>query len=85
MPMKKLNYKRQLLLSVCIVLVFNLLNTLCKHWIFTSIGYALCGLLWIIHPVMAGSQEPTKKQLSIIRMAGLVFILIAVFSRSYLY
>ena len=83
--MKKLNYSRQLILTIAIVLVFNLLNTLCRHWIFTSIGYALCGLLWIVHPVMAGSREPTKKQLNIIRLAGGVFILIAIFTRSYLY
>ena len=83
--MKKLNYSRQLLLTIAIVLVFNLLNTLCRHWIFTNIGYALCGLLWIVHPVMAGSREPTKKQLNIIRAAGGVLILIAIFTRSYLY
>ena len=83
--MQKLNYKRQLLLTVGIVLVFNLLNTLCKHWIFTSIGYALGGLLWIIHPVMIGDRDATKKQLNIIRAAGGVLILIAIFTRSYLY
>ena len=83
--MEKLNYSRQLILSIAIVLVFNLLNTLCRHWIFTSIGYALCGLLWIIHPVMIGDREPTKKQRNIIRLAGGVFFLIAVFTRSYLY
>ena len=83
--MKKLNYSRQLILTIAIVLIFNLLNTLCRHWIFTSIGYALCGLLWIIHPVMIGDREPTKKQLNIIRLAGGVLILIAVFTRSYLY
>lgn len=83
--MEKLNYKRQLLLTFGIVLIFNLLNTLCKHWIFTSIGYALCGLLWMLHPVMMGDREPTKKQLNIIRLAGVVLILVAVFTRSYLY
>ena len=83
--MKKLNYARQLILTVAIVLVFNLLNTLLKHWVFTSIGYALCGLLWIIHPVMAGGQEPTRKQLNIIRAAGGILILIGIFTRSYLY
>ncbi|MBQ2895440.1 MAG: hypothetical protein IJE26_01865 [Oscillospiraceae bacterium] len=83
--MKKLNYSRQLILTMAIVLVFNLLNTFLKHWVFTNIGYALCGLLWIIHPVMAGGREPTKKQLNIIRIAGGVFILMAIFTRSYLY
>ena len=83
--MKKLNYSRQLILTIAIVLIFNLLNTLCRHWIFTSIGYALCGLLWIIHPVMIGDREPTKKQLNIIRLAGGVLILMAIFTRSYLY
>ena len=83
--MEKLTYKRQLLLTVGIVVVFNLLNTLCKHWIFTSIGYALCGLLWFFHPVMIGDREPRGDLLNLIRAAGFALIVMAFFTRSYLY
>ena len=83
--MKKLTYKRQLILTVVIVLVFNLLNSLFKHWIFTSIGYALCGLLWFLHPVMIGDREPRGDLLNLIRAAGIALIVMAFFTRSYLY
>ena len=81
----KLNYKNQLILTIVIVVVFNLMNTLFKHWIFTSIGYCLCGLLWVLHPVMLGNAEPTKKNLNWVRLAGAVLILIGLMTRSYLY
>ena len=83
--MEKLTYKRQLLLTVGIVVVFNLLNTLFKHWIFTSIGYALCGLLWFFHPVIKGDQKPRGDLLNLIRAAGIALIVMAFFTRSYLY
>lgn len=81
----KLNYKKQLVLTVIIILVFNIMNTLFKHWIFTSIGYCLCGLLWICHPVMIGNVQPTKRNRMVIRVAGVVLIFIGIFTRSYLY
>ena len=44
-------FVKQLNLSVIIVLVCSVLNTLCKHWILSSIGFCTCGMLWFIHPV----------------------------------
>ncbi|MBQ3090268.1 MAG: hypothetical protein IJD21_06910 [Oscillospiraceae bacterium] len=81
----KLNYKHQLILTMVIMLLFNLLNTLFQQWIFTSIGYVLCGLIWVVHPVMIGGATPTEKQILAIRLAGGVLILIGIFTRSYLY
>ena len=82
----KLNYKRQLLLSVVLVLLGNVLCTVFKHWIYRNIAFLICALIWIIHPVMAGSQEPTQKQLNQIRFwCGGILLLIAFFTRSYFY
>lgn len=84
----KLNYKKQLLLTVVIILVFNIMNTVFKHWIFTSIGYVLCGLLWVFHPVMPVILDDTqsaKRVTNAIRFAGVLLILIGVITRSYLY
>lgn len=81
----KLNYKNQLLLTVVLILVFNVMNMGFKHWIFTSIGYCLCGLLWVFHPVLAGNAEPSKRNRDVTRLAGVVLILIGVMTRSYLY
>ena len=82
----KLNYKRQLLLSVVLILLGNVLCTVFKHWIYRNITYFVCALIWIIHPVMAGNQEPTEKQLNQIRFwCGGILILMAFFTRSYIY
>ena len=79
----KLNYKRQLILTVLLVLIGNILCTVLNHWIYRNIAFFLCGLLWIFHPVMAGTQEPAKKQLNQIRFwGGGMLILMAVFTRS---
>ena len=82
----KLNYSRQLALTCFLILLGNILSTILKHWIYRNIAFFISGLIWIIHPVMAGSQVPTKKELNLIRfIGGGALILIALFTRSYLY
>ena len=82
----KWNYGKQLLFTVLLIFLSNVLSTLLQHWIYRNIGFFLCGLIWLFHPVMAGTQEPTKKQLNQIRFwcSGILF-LIAIFTRSYAY
>ena len=77
----KLTYKNQLLLSVGTIIVFNVLNTIFHHWVLSSIGWWLCGLLWIIHPVGTKAMEPTKKKLLIIRFAGVFLIIVGLVVR----
>ena len=82
----KLNYGRQLTITVLLVLLGNVLCTIFKHWIYRNIAYLICALIWLIHPVMVGSQEPTQKQLNQIRFwCGGILLLMAIFTRSYLY
>ncbi len=81
----KLNYSKQLTVSFCIVILFSVLTTIFKHWIFYSVGYGVVGLLWIIHPVMINDKAPTRKDKTIIRIAGVVLILVGIFTRAYLY
>ena len=82
----KLNYRRQLLLTVFFVLLGNVLCTLLRHWIYRNIAFFLCGLLWFFHPVMAGNRVATKKELNLIRfLGGGILILMAIFTRSYAY
>ena len=82
----KLNYRRQLTLTVLLVLLGNILSTIVKHWLCRNIAFFICGLLWVFHPVMAGSREPTEKELRLIRIfAGGGLLLIAFFTRSYVY
>ncbi len=81
----KLNYKTQLIISIVIVLLANVLSTILKHWIYRSIGFVICGLIWIIHPVLMNGAEVSKRTLWWTRIAGIVLILIGVFTRSYIY
>jgi len=82
----KLNYSRQLALTCVLVLLGNILSTVLQHWIYRNIGFFLSGLIWIFHPVMAGTRTPTKRDLMLIRfIGGGILILIAIFTRSYIY
>ena len=82
----KLNYSRQLALTCFLVLLGNILSTVLKHWIYRNIAFFIGGLIWFLHPVMAGIRPPSKKELNLIRfIGGGVLILIALFTRSYTY
>ena len=81
----KMNYKNQLIVSVVVIILANIFSTIFKHWIYRSAGFALCGLLFLIHPVLPNSVEKTKKTLLWVRIAGVVLILIGVFTRVYTY
>ena len=81
----KLTFQRQLTLTIIIKLLFNLLTTALKHWVYASIGSCLCGLLWILHPVLIDSSTPTRRDLNLIRLVGVLLILYGIFSRQYFY
>lgn len=81
----KLTYKNQLIISVVIVLLFDILSSIFEHWAIAGAGKAVCGLLWIFHPVLPQSVPSTKKNLALCRIAGVVLLFIAVFVRSYFY
>lgn len=81
----KLNYKNQMIVSVIFILLANVFSTVFKHWIFRSVGFVICGLLWIIHPVLMNGAEISKRTLLLVRIAGVVLVLIGIFTRSYIY
>lgn len=81
-----LNYKHQLILTVLLVLLGNVLNTILQQWYWRNIAYLLCAIVWIFHPVMISDQKPTKKQLNQIRFwGGGILLLMALFTRTYFY
>lgn len=81
----KLTYKMQLIISVVIIIFANVVSTILKHWIYRSIGFGICGLLWIIHPVFPIGAEVSKRTILWMRIAGMILILIGVFTRVYTY
>lgn len=81
----KLTYKKQMMLCLGIILLFNVLTTVLKHWIFHSIGFVACGILWIVNPVLLPSAAATPKNIRATRIAGGILILIGIFTRAYYY
>ena len=59
----KLTYKAQMIITVVVILLANVLSTIFQHWIYRSAGFVICGLLWIIHPVLSKGALVTKRTL----------------------
>ena len=78
-------FKRRLITMAIIVLVFSVLNTVFKHWIFSSIGFCIGGLLCIVRPVKMNDFQPEKRQFAECRIAGAILILLGIMLRARLY
>ena len=79
--MKKLTYEAQLTISFFIVILGCVLSDLFNFWIYHSIAYVICGLLFIVHPVVPNHLEGIDKAFFWTRIAGVILILIGIFSR----
>lgn len=77
----KLTYKAQMILSVILIILANIFTEIFDSWIYRSIGFGVCGLLWVIHPVLLKGAEVSKRTLLLTRIAGVILILIGVFTR----
>ena len=79
--MKKLTYEAQLTISFFIVIGGSILSDIFNFWIYHSIAYVICGLLFIVHPVVPKRLEGIDKAIFWTRVAGVILILIGIFSR----
>ena len=79
--MKKLTYEVQLTVSFFIVILGCLLSDIFDFWIYHSIAYVICGLLFIAHPVVPKRLEGLENAVFWTRIAGFILILIGIFSR----
>ncbi len=80
----KLTYKVQLMISVIFIILANVLTEVFNSWIYRSIGFCICGLMWFVHPVLPNGAEVSKRTLLWTRIAGIILILIGVFTRVYI-
>ena len=46
-------------------------------------GFVVCGLLWIVHPVLPKGVEVSERTVLATRVAGIILILIGIFTRVY--
>ena len=79
--MKKLTYEAQLTISFIIVILGSFLSDIFNFWIYHSIAYVICGLLFIVHPVVPKRLEGMKRAIFWTRIAGIILILIGIFTR----
>ena len=77
----KVTYKTQTIISVIIIIFVNIITEALDSWINRSMGFVLCGVIWIIHPVLPIGAEISKRTLLWVRIAGIILILIGVFTR----
>ena len=79
--MKKLTYEAQLTISFIIVILGSFLSDIFNFWIYHSIAYVICGLLFIVHPAVPKHLEGIDKAVFWTRIAGVILILIGIFTR----
>ena len=79
--MKKLTYEAQLTISFLIVILGCILSDIFNFWIYHSTAYVICGLLFIVHPVVPKRLEGIDKAIFWTRIAGVILILIGIFTR----
>ena len=79
--MKKLTYEAQLTISFLIVVLGCIFSDVFDFWIYHSIAYVICGLLFLAHPVVPKHLEGIGEAVLWARIAGVILILISVFTR----
>ena len=77
----KLTYKAQIIISIIVIILANVLTDVLDHWIYRSIGWGICGLLFVINPVTPNGMDADRKAVFWTRVAGVILILIGVFTR----
>ena len=53
----KLTYKKQMIIAVIIIILTNIMSEIFDFWLYRSIGFGICGLIWIVHPVLPNGAE----------------------------
>ena len=79
----KLTYKAQMIISVIIIILGNILTDIFNFWIYRSIAFAIIGLLFVVHPVVPIFLETNKTTIFWTRIAGVILILVGIFTRAY--
>ena len=69
----KLTYKKQMIIAVIIIILANIMTDIFDFWIYRSVGFVICGLIWILHPVLPNGAEVSKRTLLWTRIAGIIF------------
>ena len=77
----KVTFTQRLWITAILVVIGNVLTEVFHHWAFRSAAWVICGLLYILRPVLPKNAEDNKKTRLAVRIAGVILILIGVFTR----
>lgn len=77
----KLTYQAQMTISVVVIILGNILADTFDFWIYRSLAFGICGLLFVVHPVVPHYMETSKTTVFWTRIAGVILILIGIFTR----
>ena len=76
----KLNDKVQMIITVVIFIAFYIVTMVTDQRIFRNIGLMICGLLYVIHPVVSEKDADNKSLKKYVRVAGVVLVLAGLFT-----
>ena len=80
--MKKLTFKKQILIGIMLIAVGNILAFIFHKGICANIAWVLYGIVLIINPVHPeGYNDDAKKAKWGIRIAGIICVLVGVLTR----
>ena len=77
----KLTYQAQMTISVVVIILGNILTDVFGFWLYRSLAFGICGLLFVVHPVVPYYMETNKATVFWTRVAGAILILIGIFTR----
>ena len=76
-----LNWRKQNALCVLLVIVGHILTDTLDNCVWRNTAFVICGLMYILHPVLPSNVAPTSQTLRWVRIAGVILILIGIFTR----
>lgn len=77
----KVTFTQRLWITAILVVIGNIFTEIFHHWAFRSAAWVICGLLHILRPALPANAENSKKMRLAVRIAGVILILIGVFTR----
>ena len=79
--MKKLTYKRQIILGIVLVVIGNTLSFTLHNGIFSNAAWIIYGLLFLVNPIYPERCIDKKKGKIAARIAGLICISIGLLTK----
>lgn len=74
--MVRLTFDKQVNLGLAVLILCLFVSSLTENGVFAKLGAAFYGLLFVVHPVFPTYITPTKREIRIMRGAGIFCIVV---------